>query len=153
MRHWESLVDQKIREAMEHGEFDNLQGKGQPIDTAENPFEDPELRLAHRLLRNAGFAPSWIEERKDIDSEFETARRQLARVWTIRENAVGTEHEDRARARWEKSVTLFRSHVVELNRRIKTWNLKVPAAGFQRHLIDAREIELVECHQAEDANK
>ena len=28
---WESFVDQQIREAMEGGAFDNLQGKGQPI--------------------------------------------------------------------------------------------------------------------------
>jgi hypothetical protein len=26
MKRWESLVDQKIREAMEQGEFDNLAG-------------------------------------------------------------------------------------------------------------------------------
>ena len=48
MKRWESLVDQKIREAMEQGEFDDLPGKGEPIDTSENPFEDPEMRLAHR---------------------------------------------------------------------------------------------------------
>jgi hypothetical protein len=28
---WESFVEQQIREAMEEGAFDNLQGKGQPI--------------------------------------------------------------------------------------------------------------------------
>jgi len=56
----------------------------QAIDTSENPFEDPELRMAHRMSRNAGFAPSWIEERKDIDSEFENACSQLARVWLIK---------------------------------------------------------------------
>ena len=50
MKHWESLIDQKIREAMEQGEFDDLPGKGKPVDTSENPFEDPEMRLAHRML-------------------------------------------------------------------------------------------------------
>lgn len=53
----ESLIDQKIRKAMEQGEFDNLPGKGEPVDLSVNPFEDPELRLARRALRNAGFAP------------------------------------------------------------------------------------------------
>ena len=145
MKHWESLIDQKIREAMEQGEFDDLPGKGQPVDTSENPFEDPELRLAHRMLRNAGFAPSWIEERKDIDSEFENARRQLSRVWTVLQNALGTDNERGARARWEKTLTSFRQQAGELNRRIKAWNLKVPAAGFQRRLIDMeKEISEVE---------
>jgi DnaJ family protein C protein 28 len=144
MKHWESLIDQKIREAMEQGEFDDLPGKGKPIDTSENPFEDPEMRLAHRVLRNAGFAPSWIEERKDIDSEFEIARNQLSRVWTVFRNARGTDNESGARARWEKALTSFRGQAAELNRRIVAWNLKVPAAGFQRKMIDAeREIELM----------
>ncbi len=144
MKHWESLIDQKIREAMERGEFDGLPGKGKPIDTSENPFEDPEMRLAHRMLRNAGFAPSWIEERKDIDSEFEIARKELSRVWTVQQNAMGTEHERAARVRWEKTLTLFQEQARELNRRIVAWNLKVPAAGFQRKMIDAeREIELI----------
>ena len=40
MKRWESLVDQKIREAMEQGEFDNLAGAGQPIDLSENPYEE-----------------------------------------------------------------------------------------------------------------
>lgn len=136
MKHWESLIDQKIREAMEQGEFDDLPGKGKPLDTSENPFEDPELRLAHRMLRNAGFAPSWIEERKDIDAEFENARHQLSRAWTVLQNALGTENERGARARWEKALNLFRKQAGELNRRITAWNLKVPAAGFQRSLID-----------------
>jgi DnaJ family protein C protein 28 len=145
MKHWESLIDQKIREAMERGEFDDLPGKGKPVDTSENPFEDPELRMAHRMLRNAGFAPSWIEERKDIDAEFELAQRQLSRVWTVLQNAIGNENEKGARVRWEKALTLFRTQTGELNRRIKAWNLKVPAAGFQRKLIDVeKEVGRVE---------
>jgi DnaJ family protein C protein 28 len=145
MKRWESLIDQKIREAMERGEFDDLPGKGKPIDTSENPFEDPELRLAHRMLRNAGFAPSWIEERKDIDSEFENARQQMSRAWNVLQNALGTENERGPRARWEKALTSFRKQAAELNRRITSWNLKVPAAGFQRSLIDIeKEVSQVE---------
>src|SRR5437773_2763589 len=145
MKHWESLIDQKIREAIEQGEFDDLPGKGKPVDTSENPFEDPEMRLAHRMLRNAGFAPSWIEERKDIDSEFEIARNQLTRVWMVLGNAFATENESGATIRWEKALSSFQEQASELNRRILAWNLKVPSAGFQRRLIDAekeiRELE------------
>src|SRR2546428_12608216 len=142
MKRWESLVDQKIREAMEQGEFDNLAGAGAPIDLSGNPFEDPDWRTAHRMLRNAGFAPAWIEERKDIDAELEAARIQLSRVWTVLQNARGTQHEREARARWEKALSSFQQQVGELNRRISAWNLKAPAPGFQRKRIDAeREIE------------
>lgn len=135
MGRWESLIDQKIREGMEQGEFDDLHGKGEPIDLSENPFEDPELRLAHRTLRNAGFAPAWIEERKDIDSELERAEKELSRIWTILWNANGTENERGANVRWEKALISFQRQVTDLNRRIAAWNLKVPAPGFQRKMI------------------
>jgi DnaJ family protein C protein 28 len=139
MKRWESLIDQRIRQAMEQGDFDDLPGKGKPVDTSENPFEDPELRLAHRILRNAGFAPSWIEERKDIEAEFEIARNQLSKAWMILKKAQGTENETGAGARWEKAIKSFSQQVAELNGRIILWNLKVPASGFQRTLIDAEQ--------------
>lgn len=83
MNRLESLTEKKLREAIEKGEFEDLPGKGQPIDLKENPFEDPDLRVVHRLLRNAGFAPAWIEERKDIDAELEAAQRKLFRAWEL----------------------------------------------------------------------
>jgi DnaJ family protein C protein 28 len=147
MKHWESLIDQKIREGMERGEFDDLPGKGKPVDTSENPFEDPEMRMAHRMLRNAGFAPLWIEERKDIDAEFDHARQQLSRRWTVMQNTLGTDNERGARARWEKALDSFRQQAGELNRRITAWNLKIPAAAFQRRLIDIeKEVREVQRH-------
>ena len=87
MDKWEPLIDRMIRESMDRGEFDNLPGAGQPIDLAENSYEPPELRNVHRLLRNAGFAPAWIEERKDIDADLEAARISLARNRRILECA------------------------------------------------------------------
>jgi len=142
MDRWESLIDKKIREAIEACEFDNLAGAGQPIDLSENPYEDPDWRTAHRLLRNAGFAPSWIEERKDIDAELGAARIILARTSSILRNARGTRHEQSASERWTKAEVQFRAAIAELNRRIDAWNLKTPALAFQRNRIDVeREID------------
>jgi len=141
---WESLVDKKIREAMEAGEFDNLSGSGAPIDLSENPFEDPDWRLAHRLMRNAGFAPSWIEERKDIDASLEAARITLSRNRSKVQRARNTVHEPAARQRWQAAQSSFQLKIAELNRRIDAWNLKTPGVAFQRKRIDVeREIERV----------
>ena len=148
MKNWESLIDRKIREAMEEGEFDNLSGQGQPIDLTENPFEDPDWRMAHRMLRQAGFAPAWIEERKDIEAEIAAARNTLARIWSVLENARHTEDSRAADARWRKALEDFRLKSAELNRRIQTWNLKTPAIGFHRKVIDFdREIDRITINQ------
>ena len=144
MKHWESLIDRKIREAMADGEFDDLPGKGEPIDLAENPFADPDWRMAHRMLRNAGFAPAWIEERKDIEAEIKAARSTLARVWSVLQNARHSEHSKSAEVRWRKALEDFRAKSAELNRRIQNWNLKTPAIGFHRNVIDVdREIDRI----------
>lgn len=144
MKYWESLIDRKIREAMEEGAFDDLSGKGEPMDLTENPFEDPDWRMAHRMLRNAGFAPAWIEERKDIEAEIAAARTTLARVWRVLQKARHTEHSDSAEGRWRNALEDFRAKSAELNRRIETWNLKAPAVGVHRSRIDFdREIERI----------
>jgi hypothetical protein len=51
----ESAIEQKIREAMARGEFDNLPGKGKPLDL-EAYFNTPEdLRMAYSILKSNDF--------------------------------------------------------------------------------------------------
>lgn len=132
MNRLESLAEKSLREAIERGEFDNLPGKGEPLDLEENPFEDPDLRTVHRLLRNAGFAPAWIEERKDIDAELERAGIKLTRAWELfgQKGKTPSEHE------WQRVVREFRDKADELNERIRLYNLKAPASVFHRRLIN-----------------
>lgn len=143
MNRLESLAEKMLREAIENGEFDDLPGKGEPLDLKENPFEDPDLRVVHRLLRNAGFAPAWIEERKDIDAEFEAAQTKLSRAWALfgKSGNASSDHE------WERNVREFRDKVAELNQRTRIYNLKAPAAVFHRRHIDADKIiETIICN-------
>jgi len=130
------MAEKMLREAIENGEFDDLPGKGEPIDLRENPFEDPDLRTVHRLLRNAGFAPAWIEERKDIDAELAAAQTKLTRAWAL----FGEEGKAKFEAEWERSVKEFREQVVALQQRIRIYNLKAPAAVFHRKHIDVERI-------------
>ena len=129
MDKYEPLIDRLIRESMDRGEFDDLPGSGQPIDLSENPYEKPELRSVHRLLRNAGFAPGWIEERKDIDAEFQRLFATVQRAYKLYDSKSGD-------VRWQRALKEFRERVEELNQRIRVYNLKAPATGFHRKVID-----------------
>ena len=63
---FDRIVEAMIKEAMERGEFDNLPGKGKPIDLTEY-FETPEeVRLAHSLLKNAGMTSREVDLLKEI---------------------------------------------------------------------------------------
>jgi hypothetical protein len=63
---FDRIVEAIIKDAMERGEFDNLPGRGKPIDLTEY-FETPEeVRLAHSILKNAGMTSREVELLKEI---------------------------------------------------------------------------------------
>lgn len=62
-----SLVERRIQEAMERGEFDNLPGAGKPIHIDEPPVLNSDLWWALKILKQAGFVPDEVRWRKQID--------------------------------------------------------------------------------------
>ena len=63
---FERIVEAIIKEAMERGEFNNLPGKGKPIDLTEY-FETPEeVRLAQSMLKGAGMTSREVDLLKEI---------------------------------------------------------------------------------------
>jgi hypothetical protein len=60
------IVEQRIREAQENGEFDNLPGRGQPLRLEENSHIPEDLRIAYKILKNADCLPPEIQEKKEI---------------------------------------------------------------------------------------
>jgi len=65
---FDKLVEEKIKEAMAKGEFDNLAGRGKPLDL-DSYFATPEdVRLAYSLLKSSGFIPEEMALLKEVDS-------------------------------------------------------------------------------------
>jgi hypothetical protein len=66
MSSFDKIVEAMIRDAQERGEFDNLPGKGKPIDL-DAYFETPEeVRLAQSVLKNAGMTSPEVLLLKEI---------------------------------------------------------------------------------------
>ena len=63
---YEKIVEQRIKEAMEKGEFDNLPGKGKPLPLEDDSQVPEDLRLAYKLLKNADCLPPELLEKKEI---------------------------------------------------------------------------------------
>jgi hypothetical protein len=60
------IAERRIREAMERGEFDDLQGKGKPLPRGEGLWVPGDLQMAYKILKNAGFLPPEIETEREI---------------------------------------------------------------------------------------
>lgn len=61
-----ALAERKILEAMERGEFDDLPGKGKPLDLSDDPMVPDDLRVAYKILKNSGCLPPELELHKEI---------------------------------------------------------------------------------------
>ena len=59
------LADQRIAAAIEAGELDDLPGAGRPLDLDDDPLVPEDLRVAYRILRNAGFVPPELADRRE----------------------------------------------------------------------------------------
>lgn len=69
----ESAIEQKIKEAMARGEFDNLPGMGKPINL-DDYFNTPEdVRMGYSVLKSNNFVPEEVE----LLNQIAELRRQL----------------------------------------------------------------------------
>ena len=62
----ERMAEQRILEAQRKGEFDNLPGKGKPLEIEDLSQVPEELRIGYKILKNARVLPPEAELIKDI---------------------------------------------------------------------------------------
>lgn len=60
------LAENRILEAIEAGQFDDLVGKGQPLKLEDDSQVPPELRMAYKIMKMADCLPPELEMRKEI---------------------------------------------------------------------------------------
>ncbi|MBT3258159.1 MAG: DUF1992 domain-containing protein [Deltaproteobacteria bacterium] len=63
---FQKIIEKRIRDAQDNGDFDDLPGKGKPIDLEDDGNIPEDLRLTYKILRNADCLPPEIALRKEI---------------------------------------------------------------------------------------
>ena len=123
---WESLIDRQIREAMEEGSFDNLPHRGEPLPNDENPHA-AEWGLAFHVLKNAGYAPPWIEADKQVRELLARRDALIARA------SKGSPPSEIGRRR---DIEVLRKLVKETNAAIARLNSEAPSYRQQRRTLN-----------------
>ena len=59
------IAEQRIAEAQAQGVFDNLPGTGRPLELEDMSHVPEELRMAYKILSNAGCLPPELEQCED----------------------------------------------------------------------------------------
>ena len=60
------IIEERIRAAQKKGVFENLEGSGKPLNLEDDRHIPEDLRLAHKILKNADCLPPEIELKKEI---------------------------------------------------------------------------------------
>lgn len=84
---FQRIAEQRILEAQRNGAFDNLPGKGKPLELEDLSWVPEELRIGYHVLKNAHVLPPEAELLKDVHTledllkhvEDEGERRALAK--------------------------------------------------------------------------
>ena len=132
---WDTLINRRIEEAMQRGDFDNLRGKGKPLNTTPEPHVPPDMQMANSLLKNNDLSPAWISDRAAVLGLIERFRDKLRAVAAdfaqARAEARTPERGQELDELWGRYVETWRAEIVEINKRVLTQNLKQPVTFLE----------------------
>ncbi|KAH0723060.1 hypothetical protein KY289_006104 [Solanum tuberosum] len=113
-----NVVEQRIWHSMEEGKFENLPGKGKPLDLNTNPHADPAEDTLYRILSRNKCAPEWVELNKEIRNRVVEWRSVLKRAWTHRGSVDDSE--------WIEASESLKLQIRDINNKVFRYNLIVP---------------------------
>jgi hypothetical protein len=141
-RQVESFIEQRIREAVERGDFDRLESKGRPLKLDLKDAIDRDAWFVNRTMKSLGAVPAWMELGKEIDTAEERLRwmRTDFERWLaeLREQLLPLSTAERSRERpgielrFEDRFARYRKQAEELRRQIDRFNLEVPVRRLEK---------------------
>ena len=82
----DQIVERRISEAIARGEFVGLPGEGRPLQLEDDPLVPAELRVAYRILKNAGYVPDEVR----LFAEIRSAEQLLMQARAEEERVAAT---------------------------------------------------------------
>lgn len=122
---FERIAEEKIRESIERGDFDNLRSAGKRLSTQEEDYAGDEWMATH-ILHNAGILPEWLDLRKQIHCE-RPAVLAAMREWEDVIRTMGS----RNHALCVRAGENYRKRAAEINAKIDLHNIRCPGISFE----------------------
>ncbi|XP_041258088.1 dnaJ homolog subfamily C member 28 [Onychostruthus taczanowskii] len=134
----ERLVEDLIQESMAKGDFDNLSGKGKPLQKfSHSPHIDPMTHNLNRILIDNGYQPEWILLQKEIRETIERLRKSIV----ASRRKLGEPMTPPEQKQWGRICEQFAEDIRKLNKRVDNFNLVVPILSRQMvHFSTDKEI-------------
>ncbi len=127
-------VEQAIEEAQKRGDFDNLPGKGKPLNLGKNR-QAGDNALAFEMLQNNDYTLPWIANRREMLESMQSFRESLLQAWqayeTGRQDTLEATMRQSIEARWQSEKARLAAELYELNKEISALNLTIPVERLE----------------------
>ena len=126
---WNDLIEDMIEDGRRRGLFEDLPGKGKPLDLEQNIYEGSSA-LANKLMKANEIKPAWLSQRMDVSEKIDQLRVEMRRTWTRYrtsfEQSQGETHRQALSLGWDDMCCRWQKSIEKLNKEIETYNLKRP---------------------------
>jgi hypothetical protein len=139
---WDNLIEDLIEDGRQKGLFDNLRGKGQPLNLTQNPYSNGQ-EIAHGLLKDNNILPPWLAERNRLQEQTQALRTKIARVWQRYEQEYRFAQDEGLRGGlilgWDDEVQKVQADIVKINKLIDAYNLKRPLDNLEIYKLNLED--------------
>ena len=119
----ERIAEERIREAIQRGEFENLPGSGEPLKFDDEFHIPDDLRMAYKVLKNADCLPPELELKKEIKtaedllSELEDEGEKYRQIKKINYLIMKLNTMRRGSVQWEEKQRYYEKVVEQVGAR------------------------------------
>ncbi len=147
MKHWESLVDRKVKEVIGDGNISHIPGAGKPLELDDDPNTPDHLRVTYKIMLDNNAIPEWMEKSKYLEHLEDKLRKQISiradrflrEIKKVRRYGSLIE-EDKIEADWESYIDDFNNRVEKYNKEVIIYNLSVPKSIPHKRPLDSKAL-------------
>jgi DnaJ family protein C protein 28 len=131
---WRDVAEEAIEEAIRSGAFDDLPGRGKPLNLINNPYA-PGTELAYQLLKDNQYTLPWISERAAVLAAIQDLRDEISTAWITCQGGYRKAGDDSRKLEltqeWHELLLVWETSIASLNKDIATLNLKQPGGRLE----------------------
>lgn len=134
---------------MRDGLFDDLPGFGEPFKFIyeENPNVPEESKMAYKIMKDHDVVPDWIQLRHELEEQEASLLHDLRqshlafkRMLQQAEQVGDLGKRRRILDQWEKIEMTLEEATLQYNKRVLTYNLKVPRGIPHKPYLDLQRL-------------
>lgn len=131
---WNNLIDDIIEDGRSQGMFDNLKGKGKPLNLNKNPF-DRDSEIANSLLKENKMVPAWLSQRHETQVQIESLRQKISRTWRRYDQEYRFAQDAGIKSgleiAWDGEIKKWEADILKINKFVDSYNLKRPVNNLE----------------------